>query len=163
MADGALDDHDGIMETAFDFRDELLCAAAEDKRACFGCRTAFEEVEAFVADLTFFKFGAGTEVLGLDVGAGGGDGAAGSLNDALEVVGGDAAGAEDVAVGEVPGDIMSADWVDYSMQRAATYCVAKSPIGSLLSTTFAPVLYNASILLYMICHSASTMAWYSDT
>ena len=38
---------------------------------------------------------------GLDVGAGGGDAPACGLDDALEVVGGDAAGAEDVAVGEV--------------------------------------------------------------
>lgn len=44
------------------------------------------------------------------------------------------------------------------MSRSAKYWVAKSPMGSLDRTTLAPVLYKASILLKMICHSASTMA-----
>lgn len=101
MADSTLDDHDGVVETAFGFGDELLGAAAEDEGTCFGGGTAFEEIESFAADLTFFEFLAGAEVLGLDVGACGGDAAACGLDDALEVVGGDSAGAEDVAVSEV--------------------------------------------------------------
>lgn len=101
MADGPFDDHDGVVETAFGFRDELLGPAAEDERTRLGGGTAFEEVEPFAADLTFFKFLAGAEVLWLDVGACGGDATARGLDDALEVIGGYAASAEDVAVREV--------------------------------------------------------------
>lgn len=101
VADGTFDDHDGVVETALGFRDELLGPAAEDERTRLGGGTAFEEIESFAADLTFFEFLAGAEVLGLDVGACGGDTAARGLDDALEVVGGYSASAEDVAVGEV--------------------------------------------------------------
>lgn len=101
MANGTLDDHDGIVETTFGFRDELLGASAEDEGTCFGGRTAFEEIESFPADLTFFEFLAGAEMLRLDVRACGGYAAACGLNNALKVVRGDAAGTEDVSVSEV--------------------------------------------------------------
>ena len=42
-------------------------------------------------------------MLRLDIGTGGGDAAATGLHDALEIVGRDASGAEDVAVSEVSG------------------------------------------------------------
>lgn len=44
---------------------------------------------------------------------------------------------------------------------SAKYCVATSPIGSLDSTTLAPLWWILSSLSYRIDHSASTTAWYS--
>lgn len=146
IADGTFDDHDGVVEASLNFRYELFCAPAEDKGACFCCRAAFEEIEAFAANLAFFEFLAGAEVFGLDVGTGGGDAAACGLDDAFEVVGGDAAGAEDIAVGKVSRNNVNT-YCGKAFREQETYCVARSPIGSLLRTTFAPVLYNASILL----------------
>ena len=101
VADGALDDHYGVVEGALDLGDELLGAAAEDEGAGAGGGAALKEVEALVADLALLEPFAGTEVSGADVGAGAGDCAATGLDDAFEVVRGDAAGAKDVAVGEV--------------------------------------------------------------
>ena len=89
------------MQGAFYFGDELLGSPAEDQGACLGGGTVFEEVEALTADLSLFEGPAGSEVVGLDVGAGRLDGAACGLDDALEIVGGHAAGAEDVSVCEV--------------------------------------------------------------
>lgn len=43
------------------------------------------------------------------------------------------------------------------------YCVATSPIGSLDKTTLAPEAWIFANLSYKICHSASTIFWYSDT
>lgn len=93
------------MQAAFHLRDELFRAAAEDEGARLGGGAAFEEIEALAADLALFEFRAGAEVLRLDVGAGGGDAAACGLDDTFEVVGRDAAGAENVTVGEVPVDV----------------------------------------------------------
>ena len=44
---------------------------------------------------------------------------------------------------------------------SAKYCVATSPIGSLESTTLAPLWWILSNLSYRIFHSASTIDWYS--
>mmetsp|Transcript_1085 Transcript_1085/g.2310 ORF Transcript_1085/g.2310 Transcript_1085/m.2310 type:complete len:268 (-) Transcript_1085:540-1343(-) len=44
--------------------------------------------------------------------------------------------------------------------RSAKYCVARSPIGSLLRTMLAPHATQLSSLSYITCHSASTMLWY---
>lgn len=103
VLDGALDDHDGVVQGALDFGDELLGAAAQDQGAGLGLGAVLEEVEALAADLALVEGPAHAEVVGLDVGAGGLDGGAGGLDDAVHVLGGDAAGAEDVAVGEVLG------------------------------------------------------------
>lgn len=94
------DDHDRVVQTALDLGDELLGAAAEDERACLGRRAVLEQVEPLAADLPLLEPPARAEVLGPDVGARGLDRAADGLDDALEVVGRDAAGAEDVTVGE---------------------------------------------------------------
>lgn len=69
VADGTLNDHDGVVKTAFSFGDELLGASAEDKGTCFGGRTAFEEIKSFAANLTLFEFLAGAKVLRLNIGA----------------------------------------------------------------------------------------------
>ena len=89
------------MEGALDFGDELLGAAAEDERAGFGFGAVFEEVEALAADLALVEGAAGSEVLRVDVGAGGLDGSSCGLDDTLEVVGCNSACAEDVSVCEV--------------------------------------------------------------
>lgn len=95
------------METSFHFGDELLCASTENERACFRRGAALKEVETLAADLTLFELFTCAEVLGLDVGAGGGDAAACGLDDAFEVVGGDTASTEDVTICEVSRDGVS--------------------------------------------------------
>ena len=97
----SLHDHDGVVQTSLHLGDELLRPAPQDEGARFGLRAALEEIEALAADLTLLEPFAGAQVVVLDVGAGAGDGAAAGLDDAFEVVGGDAAGAEDVAVCEI--------------------------------------------------------------
>ena len=74
------------MQGALHFCYKLLCATAEDQGAGFCGRAPGEEVEALVADLALLEAFAGAEVRGLDVRAGGGDGAAAGLDNALEVV-----------------------------------------------------------------------------
>lgn len=103
VANGALDDHDGVVQGALDLGDELLGAAAQDERARLGRRAVLKEVEALAADLALLKGAAGAQVLGQDVGAGALDGGARGLDDALHILRGDTAGAEDVAVGKVLG------------------------------------------------------------
>lgn len=92
------------METSFHLCDELLGATAEDERASLCCWAAFEEIESFAADLALFKLFARAEMLRLNIRAGRGDTAACGLDDALEVIGRDAAGTEDVAVGKISVD-----------------------------------------------------------
>lgn len=100
VAQGALDDHDCVVEGAFDFGDELFGAAAEDQGAGFCFRAVGEDVEAVGSDLAFFEEATGAEVGGVDVGAGGLDGGACGLADAFEIVGCDSPRAEDIAVGK---------------------------------------------------------------
>lgn len=99
----SLHDHDGVVQTALHLGDELLSPSPQDEGACFGLGASLEEIEALAADLAFLEPFARAQVVVLDVGAGAGDGAAAGLDDALEVLGGDAAGAEDVAVCEISG------------------------------------------------------------
>lgn len=68
VADGAFDDHDGVVETSFYFCDELFGASSEDERACLCGGAAFEEIESLAADLALFESFAGAEMLGSDVG-----------------------------------------------------------------------------------------------
>lgn len=148
----SLHNHDGVVQTSLHLRDELLGSPPQDEGARFGLRAAFEEIEALAADLALLETFAGAEVVVLDVGAGAGDGAAAGLDDALEVVGRDAAGAEDVAVCEVSDGERLVEERGRSCsndkdERRKAYCVARSPIGNLLNTTLAPVACNASILL----------------
>lgn len=70
VLDGTLDDHDGIVQTALDFGNELFSATAEDKGACLCARATLEEVESFSTNLTFLESFAGTKVGLVDVRAG---------------------------------------------------------------------------------------------
>lgn len=56
----ALDDHDGIVETAFGLCDELFRAAAEDEGAGFGGGAVGEDVKALATDLALFEGAAGS-------------------------------------------------------------------------------------------------------
>ena len=107
IANGALDDHDGVVQTALDLFDELLCATTEQQRAGFGLRALSEDVVPLAADLSLFETAARAKVLAPYVRAGGLNGAANSLDYPLQVAGGDATSAEDVAVGK-PGNLSSA-------------------------------------------------------
>jgi hypothetical protein len=71
VLDGTLDDHDGIVQTALDFGNELLSTTTEDKSAGLCAGAALEEVESLSTDLTLVEGLAGTEVRLVDVGAGG--------------------------------------------------------------------------------------------
>ena len=118
VLDCPLDDHDGIVQAALHLRDELFGPASQHQRARLGRRTALEEIEALAANLPFFEALARAQVLRLDVGTGRGDAAAAGLHDPLEIVAGNASGAEDVAVGEVSGRIWSVGHGRGQMGRA---------------------------------------------
>ena len=91
------------MERALDLLDELVGPAAEDERARLCLGAVFKDVEALAANLPLVKRAAPAEVLVGNVGARRLDRAADGLDDALQVLGRDPAGAEDVAVGKVLG------------------------------------------------------------
>lgn len=105
VLDGTLDDHDGVVQGALNLSDELVGTTTEDESARLCCWAALEEVEALATDLAFFEDFAGSEVGGLNVGAGGLDGCACCLADTLEVVRGNTASTEDVTVGKVSGQV----------------------------------------------------------
>jgi hypothetical protein len=86
VLDGTLDDHDGIVQTALDFGNELFSTTAENKGAGLCAGAALEEVESLSTDLTLVKSLAGTEVGLVDVGAGRLDRGTGGLAHALHVV-----------------------------------------------------------------------------
>ena len=88
------------MQRPLHLGNELLGATTEHQGAGLGLGAVLEEVEALTADLPLVEAAACAEVLRADVGAGALDCGAGGLDYALHVVGGDTAGAEDVAVGE---------------------------------------------------------------
>lgn len=70
VLDGTLDDHDGIVQTALDFGNELFGTTAKDKSACLCARATLKEVESLSTDLTLLESLAGTKVGLLDIGAG---------------------------------------------------------------------------------------------
>ncbi len=84
-----------------DLLDKLLGAAAQQERAGLGFGAAREQVEALPAHLPLLEQGARTQVLRLEPVDGRLDGSAHGLDGPLQVVLGDAARAEDVAVGKV--------------------------------------------------------------
>jgi hypothetical protein len=86
VLDGTLNDHDGIVQTALDFGDELFSTTTEDKGAGLCAGAALEEVESLSTDLALVKSLASTEVGLVDVGAGRLDRGAGGLAHALHVV-----------------------------------------------------------------------------
>lgn len=137
VLDGALDDHDGIVQGALDLGDELVGTTTEDESAGLCCRAALEEVETLATDLAFFEDITGSEVSGLNVGAGGLDRCACCLADTLEVVRGNTASTEDVAVSKESGCVSIPVTI---VQAIQTYWVARSPMGNLLRMIFAPVL-----------------------
>lgn len=67
VLDGSLDDHDGVVQTALYFGDELLRATAKNESARLGGWTPFEEVVPLAADLPFLKLFTGAQMLRLDV------------------------------------------------------------------------------------------------
>lgn len=89
------------MQAPLHLCDELLRPAAENhrRRLCLGA--ALKDVEALAANLHLVEAGARAEVPVLDVGAGALDRATDGLDDTPQVVCGDAACTEDVAVGKV--------------------------------------------------------------
>ena len=70
VLDGTLDDHDGIVQTALDFGNELFSTTAEDQSAGLCTRATLEEVKSFSTDLALLESLAGTKVGLLNVGAG---------------------------------------------------------------------------------------------
>lgn len=103
VADGALDNHEGVVERALNLGDELLSTTSEDKSAGLGGGAALKEVEALATDLSLVEGLACAEMLGVDVGAGALDSGAGGLNNTFHIIGGHTTSAEDVAISEVLG------------------------------------------------------------
>lgn len=86
VLNSTLDNHDGIVQTALDFGNELFSTTTEDKGAGLCAGATLEEVESLSTDLALLESFAGTEVGLLDVGAGRLDRGAGRLAHALHVV-----------------------------------------------------------------------------
>jgi len=86
VLDGTLDDHDGIVQTALDFGNELFSTTTENKSAGLCAGAALEEVESLSTNLTLLEGLAGTEVGLVDIGTGRLDRGAGGLAHALHVV-----------------------------------------------------------------------------
>ena len=101
VLDRAPDDLNRVVQTPLHLRDELLGPAAEDQSARARLRAPFKEVVPLGADLLLLKDVARAEVFGSQVGHGRLDRAADGADDALQVVGRDAAGAKDVSVGKI--------------------------------------------------------------
>ena len=55
VSDCSLDNHDGIVQTPLDFRNELLGSSSQYQRTCLSCRAIFEEIEPLAADLPLFE------------------------------------------------------------------------------------------------------------
>lgn len=102
VAEGTLDDHNGVVQTALHLGNKLLSTSAQDESAGLGGRALGEEVEALSTDLTLLEDTASTQVALLDVTAGRLGGSAGSLANTVHVVGRNTAGTEDVTVRKVP-------------------------------------------------------------
>lgn len=86
VLDGTFDDHDGIVQTALDFGNELFSTTTEDKGAGLCARAALEEVESLSTDLALLESLASTKMGLVDVGASRLDRGAGGLAYALHVV-----------------------------------------------------------------------------
>jgi hypothetical protein len=86
VLDGTLDNHDGVVQTALDFSDELLSTTTEDKSAGLCAGAALEEVEPLTTNLALLEGFASTKVSLVDVRAGRLDRSAGRLADTLHVV-----------------------------------------------------------------------------
>lgn len=103
VLDCPLDDHDAVVQRSLDLLDELVGAATENERARLGFGAALENVEALSANLALVKCAAPAKMLVRNVGTRRLNRAADRLNNALQILGRDSAGAEDVTVGKVLG------------------------------------------------------------
>lgn len=103
VLDGTLDNHDGVVQRTLNLGDKLLSATAQHQRAGLGLGALLEKVESLATNLALLKDAAGAEVLVQDIGAGGLNDSTGGLDDALHILRGNTASAEDVAVGKVLG------------------------------------------------------------
>ena len=109
VPDGALDDHDGIVQATLHFFDELLCTTAKKQRARFRSRTVFKNIESLPSNLPFLELSASTKVLSLNVRCRRLDGSTNSLHYSPEVSCRYSTSTEDVAVGEpLSGEV--SDW-----------------------------------------------------
>ena len=96
----ALHNHNSIVQTPLDLRNELLRPAPEHESASFRLGTTLEEIEPLPSDLLLLEALARAQMVRLDVGARTLHRAAARLHHALQVRGGNPARAEHVAVGE---------------------------------------------------------------
>ena len=53
--DSSLDNHDGIVQTPLNFRNELLCPSSQHKRTCLGRRAVFKEIEPLSTYLSLLE------------------------------------------------------------------------------------------------------------
>ena len=100
VLDSPLDDHDRIMQTPLHLANKLLRPSPQQQRARHRLPAPLKQVEPLPTNLPLLKALTAPEVLRPDIRARTLRRSAHRLDDALEVVRCDAAGAEDVAVGE---------------------------------------------------------------
>ena len=110
------DDHDGVVERPLRLLHELLGPAAQHDRARLALGHPGEQVEPLPADLLLLKVLARSEGAVAQIVDCGLDGAAARLHGADEVLLGDAAGAEHVAVGKVlRGDVADGELGEHNL------------------------------------------------
>lgn len=67
--DGSFDNHDSIVQTPLNFRNELFSSSSQHKRTRLSGRAVFKEIEPLSAYLSLLETPASTQMLFLDVGA----------------------------------------------------------------------------------------------
>lgn len=101
ILDGALDNHDGVVQTPLDFRDELFGPTSKDQRARLCLPASFKQIVSLATNLLLFERLALPEVLGANVGTCRLNRTSDSLHDSLQVVDRHSTCAKDVSIGKV--------------------------------------------------------------
>ena len=102
VAQSTLDNHDGIVQTALDFGNELLRSTTQHQGTCLSLRAFREEVVPFTTNLALLERTTGTQVTLLDVAACRLRCRTSSLANTFHIIRGNATSAEDVTVSKVP-------------------------------------------------------------
>lgn len=166
VLNSTLDNHDGVVQRALNLGDKLLSATAQHQRAGLGLGAVLEKVESLATNLALLKDATGAEMLVQDVGAGRLNDGTGGLDDALHILRGDTASAEDVAVskvlrGEIANGKLREDYLGTSGGNGLELLVDDLPfgvdnsliVGDLLNTDFGIVLFGLELELDVQAHN----------
>ena len=86
VAQCTLNNHDGVVQTSFDFSNELLCSTAQHKGARLRLGALGKQVVPLPTNLAFLKRAASTQVTVLDIAACGLDGSTSRLAHTVHIV-----------------------------------------------------------------------------